>query len=44
MPESPFDPEGRGQLRGRYANPERSPRRFTDENKSDNEVPTIRLQ
>jgi hypothetical protein len=41
---SPFDREGGDQLQGRYANPERSQIRFTVEGKSDNEVPTIRLQ
>jgi hypothetical protein len=41
---SPFDAEGKDQLTGRYANPERSSLRFTVEKKPDNEVPTIALE
>lgn len=41
---TPFDSIGGDQLRGRYTTPERSPHRFTVENKLDNEVPTLHLQ
>jgi hypothetical protein len=40
---SPFAPEGPDQLKGAYADPKRSRTRFTVADKSDNEVPTIRL-
>jgi hypothetical protein len=41
---TPFDTEGKDQLGGRYANPERSKLRFTVEKKPDNEVPPIKLE
>jgi hypothetical protein len=41
---TPFGPEGKDRLAGRYGDPKKSPLRFTVEEKDDNEVPVIRLR